>query len=1382
MAGGIDAGRAVLSVEAELDKSSLDKVSRDAAGRLRDSRGRFVKEGQETGKAYGNAFAWNTQAMIQSQTAKIASSGTKIGDNFVKNVSRSFSKLGGLVAAPFSKTIGTFVSGFRSSEVAASAFSGRLGTLGGHARRSLQPIVDSTNRFVRGFQDSTFAAASYSGALGTLGGVARRVLQPAISTVRGIGSAFSRVGATVGRVVAPAFGAIGRAASSAGGIAQRALGGLRRVAGTVAGGLGSIASSASNAFGAIIRGADQAASRMVSFGKEMTIATAPIQALVGDALFGGAKRLMTLENARSLLNTIGAETEKVMASVDRAVTGTRFALNEAADMGALLAAAGFDAGKETERWLSATADIAQASGRSFGEISYTMTEVAQSGRAMGGELRQLPLAVSALADELGVSQDEVRRLASEGEITSDVWIRAIEKAYGGISKGAGTTFQSALANIRTAMARLGAGFLEPIFGVLRDAMLEAIPVIDKFGDNAAAAGQVVASGISWMIEAFKALPSPIQKAVGILAGFLAAIGPISIVAGTLLPVLANIGKVFMFLLKPIGLLISVVKVLWVNLKMLAVAFTWISAPILVAIAAIAAIGVALVLLYKKNETFRNAVQAAWEWVKNAVVQAWEGYIKPALAAFANFVTGTLWPAIQAFWNNGVKPVFQALGSFIAAVWTGVIWPALKAFGAFLVGPLWSGVKTVFGGIISAFQTVGKAVSDVWKIYIQPPLMEWIGFFRSVFGPVFSWLYTSVIQPVFNGIVAAVQFAWANIMPALTAVWTFISTILSPALNTLGVIFRTVFTVVGTIVSAAWAIIQPIFNAISTVIRSVVIPSIQFFGSILLSSFGLITAAIKLWWNGVAKPIFTLFMMLIRTVVVPVIQFLWNIFRTVFNAIMTVIRTWWNVVVRPIFNAVVAFIRNVLGPIFRWLWNSIVSPVFGWIGSKISGVWNGTIRPAFDGIRAGARKVGEAFGAAKDAVSRAWDKLKSIVSKPIRAAVSFVNEKLIGNLNKIPGVKIKKIPKFATGGPVRGPGTGTSDSILARLSKGEHVLTAQDVKLMGGHGRVEAMRAAAKAGQFQIPGYAKGGRVWPTSTKATGRGYPGHTGIDFPAPMGAPVYAAAPGMIMSTPRLGVSYGHHINQMAGPYHLIYAHLSSIMAKAGQIVKGGEVIGRVGSTGNSTGPHLHFEVRPPGTQSGSLSWLHGANFKGSAGMMGNFMQDEPEISAMDWLKDKFGINKIIDAIKGWFKGKAGVFSSSDMFGLMNDTINKVWQKIKDTVGNIKDVASNMAKSVGGKIKGLFGFDSGGIARGTGMMPKNTIKPERVLSPRETVAFEKMREEGFQPRISGEVSLDRRSIEELAVMIAENILRGSAMVANDLDNRREFISNRDSLLGGLL
>ena len=79
--------------------------------------------------------------------------------------------------------------------------------------------------------------------------------------------------------------------------------------------------------------------------------------------------------------------------------------------------------------------------------------------------------------------------------------------------------------------------------------------------------------------------------------------------------------------------------------------------------------------------------------------------------------------------------------------------------------------------------------------------------------------------------------------------------------------------------------------------------------------------------------------------------------------------------------------------------------------------------------------------------------------------------------------LQRPPGMATGGPVSGPGTATSDSILAALSNGEHVLTAAEVRAIGGHGAVERMRAMALAGGLprfadggavEVRGYAKGG--------------------------------------------------------------------------------------------------------------------------------------------------------------------------------------------------------------------------------------------------------------------------------------------------------------------
>ncbi|KUM88275.1 transglycosylase family protein [Streptomyces pseudovenezuelae] len=98
-------------------------------------------------------------------------------------------------------------------------------------------------------------------------------------------------------------------------------------------------------------------------------------------------------------------------------------------------------------------------------------------------------------------------------------------------------------------------------------------------------------------------------------------------------------------------------------------------------------------------------------------------------------------------------------------------------------------------------------------------------------------------------------------------------------------------------------------------------------------------------------------------------------------------------------------------------------------------------------------------------------------------------------------------------------------------------------------------------------YHKAGSAWS-------KGY--HTGVDFPVPTGTSVKAVAAGKVV-TSGWGGSFGYQVViRHADGRYTQYAHLSAISVKAGQSVGGGQRIGRSGSTGNSSGPHLHFEVR--------------------------------------------------------------------------------------------------------------------------------------------------------------------------------------------------------------
>jgi murein DD-endopeptidase MepM/ murein hydrolase activator NlpD len=125
----------------------------------------------------------------------------------------------------------------------------------------------------------------------------------------------------------------------------------------------------------------------------------------------------------------------------------------------------------------------------------------------------------------------------------------------------------------------------------------------------------------------------------------------------------------------------------------------------------------------------------------------------------------------------------------------------------------------------------------------------------------------------------------------------------------------------------------------------------------------------------------------------------------------------------------------------------------------------------------------------------------------------------------------------------------------------------------------------------IPSDAKRGTgifAWPTSGRVTDRfgfrTYSGrwHTGIDIAARLGAPIYAADAGFVTFTGRSRLGYGNLvIIDHGNGFGTYYAHLSVTYVSMGQSVDKGTLIGAIGSTGNSTGPHLHFEIRHRGIQ---------------------------------------------------------------------------------------------------------------------------------------------------------------------------------------------------------
>ncbi|MER5485653.1 M23 family metallopeptidase [Streptomyces sp. NPDC002812] len=156
---------------------------------------------------------------------------------------------------------------------------------------------------------------------------------------------------------------------------------------------------------------------------------------------------------------------------------------------------------------------------------------------------------------------------------------------------------------------------------------------------------------------------------------------------------------------------------------------------------------------------------------------------------------------------------------------------------------------------------------------------------------------------------------------------------------------------------------------------------------------------------------------------------------------------------------------------------------------------------------------------------------------------------------------------------------------AEKAAAEEARQAQEAK-EAAEAKAKAERAARSAGSFFLPTsaytltshYGDSGSMWSSGH---------HTGLDFAAPTGTPVKAVGSGKITSAGWSG-AYGYRIVlELPDGTEVWYCHLSS-MSVTGGSVAGGDTIGRVGATGNVTGPHLHLEVRQGGVTVDPLSWL--------------------------------------------------------------------------------------------------------------------------------------------------------------------------------------------------
>ncbi|WP_326593808.1 phage tail tape measure protein [Streptomyces brevispora] len=236
---------------------------------------------------------------------------------------------------------------------------------------------------------------------------------------------------------------------------------------------------------------------------------------------------------------------------------------------------------------------------------------------------------------------------------------------------------------------------------------------------------------------------------------------------------------------------------------MALRVVWLSNPIFLVIAGVIALGVALVVAYKKSETFRAIVQGAWAGIKAGWTALWEQGLKPG---FGYLMTGlsAIGTAASWLWTTVLKPVFgwiavgakilatvmyitlvmpimfgvKTLGAGFSWLWTAAIKPVL---GWIAAGAKWlwtAAIKPAFAAIMASVRAVGAAGTWLWKNALSP-VFGWIGSGArilwgglktqfgyvkaglSALGAAGTWLWKNALSPAFKGIGAVASWLYTK---------------------------------------------------------------------------------------------------------------------------------------------------------------------------------------------------------------------------------------------------------------------------------------------------------------------------------------------------------------------------------------------------------------------------------------------------------------------------------------------------------------------------------------------------------------------------------------------------------------------------------------------
>ena len=1124
----------------------------------------------------------------------------------------------------------------------------------------------------------------------------------------------------------------------------------------------------------------------------VTVGTTAVAAL-GVALTKGFGRLQAIENAKAKLTGLGHDVETVtgiMNDAMAAVKGTAFGLDEAATVSASMVASGIKPGKELESTLRLVGDAATIAGTDMSSMGSVFGKVAASNKIQGDTIAQLadmgiPI-IQLLAKELGTSAEETYKLASEGKINFDVFSKAMQNGLGGAALKSGDTLQGAFKNTMAAVGRIGASLLSGVYPRIREFFAGAIEWLKPLEEGAKVAGAAIGDFLTKGIDALtiavdsfmggwenagakvesggltgalinfgaKArtvfdgvfglfdllvkgdytgklrevfgweedsrfvdflltvretvmkIPDALKRVIdvgGDVAKFLWDMRtPITVISGlivlALIPHWVTLGiealksaaqqklawvmaqgaavKSTYVQLWGLGVIVAgwVLAGTQATIQAVKIAAGWLIAmgPVGWIIGIIAAVVAAFVWAYNNVGWFKDGVDAAMRWIGDVVANVFN-WVQDVIRGVVDWFTGTALPA----WDAAI----QAIGGFFTWLWTGVIKPAFDGIAAVIAWVFNSIIKPVFDGISAAVNVVGA---------------------------VFNWLYLNVLKPVFDSASVIIGGFYLFFRGVFQVIVSIIQNIVVPLFQYFWDRMVEAFVGIGATISDWWNAAVAIFNTVVTFVHDVFAAAFTWlYENVVKPVFDGISSVVTWAWNNVLKPTFDSWVWFFTKVIPDALNWLYlNAVKPVFDAIGNAVNWVWLNLLKPIFDTWVNIFMVVIPNALNWLYTNGIKPVFDSIGGAIKTVRDTVIKPVFDFLtKAIMTDIPNAFNTGVEAVKKFWNGLVEVAKTPVRFVIEkVINDGLIGAFNTVAGALpgVDKLPPVAVPGWLKAgagfadggyTGDGGKYQPAGIVHAGEFVFTKEQTKRAG----VGNLYAMAKA----LAGYAKGGLVRPIGSATVSQPFSNtHNGIDFAAPTGSPVVAAGPGRVSSAGWSSYGGGNeiHIDHPNG-LQTWYAHLSSFAVKMGQMLTAGTKIGEVGSTGNSTGSHLHYMVLDGGWPNyrNPAEYLNGGGASGSGG---------------GWSFDP--IAPIIDGLVSLFK------LTFPAGGMMADMAIGVGKKALTTASDFLTGKAGKRPEGGKDNMGSTGLpylhDNGGVLNpGLSQIMNATRKPEYILNDRQ-------------------------------------------------------------------